>query len=83
MRTSFLSSTVLLIAGLVVGPATAQAPQPRWPSLEEQLARDRVPAGSALAKFANELLDDAVDPFTLAEPLGRGVEEIIDDIALP
>jgi hypothetical protein len=48
MRTRALSSSLLLIAGLAAGAASGQT---RWPSLEEQLARDRVPAGSALAKL--------------------------------
>ncbi|HEX9945762.1 MAG TPA: sialidase family protein [Thermoanaerobaculia bacterium] len=52
MRSRFLSALPLLvIAWLAAGAAFAEG---RWPSLNEQLARDRVPAGSALAKLIAE-----------------------------
>ena len=48
MRSRLVPFLVLLTLGLTAGSALAQ---PRWPSLDEQLSRDRVPAGSALAKL--------------------------------
>src|SRR6185295_16296921 len=70
MRTFSLPSSLILIAGLAAGSAVAQA---RWPSLDEQLARDRVPAGSALAKLIAEN-----QQFQLLRP-----EEAHDKVGVP
>ena len=48
MRSRLFLFLLLLTVCLTTGSALAQA---RWPSLDEQLARDRVPAGSALARL--------------------------------
>src|SRR5215204_5681714 len=66
MRNRFLLSLILLIL-----PAAAFASS--WPTLEEQLARDRVPAGSELAK-----LIAANQDFQMLRP-----EDAKDDIGAP
>ena len=71
MRPRFLSVPILLMtAGLA---ATAAFAQDRWPSLKEQLARDQVPAGSALSRLIAENQD-----FRLLRP-----EEAHDKLGLP
>lgn len=60
MRPHLLLSLALTLICLPAAAATAPSVNgARWPSLEEQLARDRVPAGSALARLIadNQELD--------------------------
>lgn len=55
MRTSMLLGLMLAAAGSLATSAFADTPvSARWPTLEEQLAGDRVPAGSALARLIAE-----------------------------
>jgi len=70
MHKPILFASLLLVLRLGTGSALAQTP---WPSLDEQLAGDRVPAGSALAKLImqNQELD-------LLQP-----EEARDKIGVP
>jgi hypothetical protein len=70
MRTrSFPLWSLLAVCWLTVTAAVSA--QGRWPTLEEQLARDRVPAGSALAKViaANQQLE-LLDPREAHDKLG-------------
>jgi hypothetical protein len=75
-----LSACALLITGLLTAgagfaatAATPGATRASWPSLQSQLARDRVPAGSPLAKLIASNQD-----FQLLRP-----EEARDKIAVP
>lgn len=56
MRHRLLLSILLVLAGLpVAGPAAAgTSGDARWPSLQEQIAAERAPAGSALARLIAE-----------------------------
>src|SRR5438270_2070880 len=63
----------LLTTGLLTAGPAAAAPRASWPSLQSQLARDRVPAGSPLAKLIASNQD-----FQLLRP-----EEAHDKIAVP
>jgi hypothetical protein len=67
----FTIGSLLLTAGLSAGVALA-AP-PRWPSLAEQLAKDRVPPGSALERLIAQNQD-----FRLLVP-----EEARDALSVP
>jgi hypothetical protein len=54
-------------------PSTTQTPQPRWPSLEEQLRESGVRPGTALEK-----LIEAHQDFSLLRP-----EELHDQLRIP
>ncbi len=71
MRSRILVVPLLvLLVCVAVGPAFARTP---WPSLAEQLAADRVPPGSALAKLIAENQE-----FQMLRP-----EEIRDKVGVP
>ena len=74
MRLRLLLSLALLLTCLPAAtvPATAAtAAGARWPSLEEQLARDRVPAGSALARLIAENQEiDLLRPAEVHDKMG-------------
>jgi hypothetical protein len=73
-RRFLLSACAALTAGiLTAGIAAAGTAKATWPSLQSQLAQDRVPAGSPLAK-----LIAANQDFQLLRP-----EEAYDKIAVP
>jgi hypothetical protein len=67
------SACALLITGLLTAGAAAGATRATWPSLESQMAKARVPAGSPLAK-----LIASNQEFQLLRP-----EESRDKIAVP
>jgi hypothetical protein len=54
MRLRPILSLALILTCLPAPTVAATVTGARWPSLEEQLARDRVPAGSALARLIAE-----------------------------
>jgi hypothetical protein len=57
MRDCLLLSILLVLIGVPVaaaGGAAATSGETRWPSLEAQLAAERAPAGSALARLIAE-----------------------------
>jgi hypothetical protein len=68
-----LSACALLTTGLLVAGAAAGATRASWPSLQSQLAKDRIPAASPLAKLIASNQD-----FQLLRP-----EEARDKIAVP
>lgn len=68
-----LSACALLAAGLFAAGAAGAATRAPWPSLKSQLAADRIPAGSPLAKLIESNQD-----FQLLRP-----EEANDKISIP